>query len=110
MENSFEARDQDAEHAPSTPTPVAHYEDPQIVDEDPEILACWIAAHQIDGVEARILELRLLSQDTRTEDLRSAIDDAIETCEVHRVELVEFLAEGGSATTGRRTDDPRNGR
>ena len=94
MDNSFEATDLDAEHAPPTPTPVTHYEDPLLVDEDPEILACWIAAQQINGVEARILELRLISQDTRTEDLRSVIDDAIEKCELHRVELVEFLAEG----------------
>jgi len=96
MDNSFEAPHHEAEHAPPTPKPVVHYEDPQIVDEDPEILACWIAAQQVNGVEARILELRLLSQDTRTEDLRGAIDNAIEDCELHRTELVEFLAEGGT--------------
>jgi hypothetical protein len=96
MDNSFEAPDQGAEDAPPTLKPGLHYEDPQIVDEDPEILACWIAAQQVNGVEARILELRLISQDTRTEDLRGAIDDAIEDCELHRVELAEFLAESST--------------
>jgi hypothetical protein len=96
MDNAFEAPGQEAEHAPPTPKPVVHHEDPPLVDDDPEILACWIAAQQINGVEARILELRLLSQDARTEDLRGAIDDAIEDCELHRVELIEFLAEGGT--------------
>ena len=96
MDNSFEAPDHEAEHAPPIPKPVFHHEDPQIVDEDPEVLACWIAAEQVNGVETRILELRVLSQDARTEDLRGAIDDAIEDCELHRIELVEFLAEGGT--------------
>ena len=98
MDNSFEAPDQEAEHVPPTPKPVYQDEDLQILDDDPEILACWIAGQQVNGVDARILELRLLSQDTRTEDLRGAIDDAIEDCELHRTELVEFLAEGGTVT------------
>ena len=95
MDNSFEAPDHEAEHAPPTAKPVFHYEDPQIVDEDSEVLACWIAAQQVNGVETRILELRLIAR-PRTEDLSGAIDDAIEDCERHRVELVEFLAEGGT--------------
>ena len=96
MDRSFNASDDEAEHAAPKPTSVFQDKDPQTLDEDPEILACWIAAQQVNGVEARILELRLISQDTRTEDLRGAIDDAIEECELRRVELVEFLAEGGS--------------
>jgi hypothetical protein len=96
MDRSFNASDDEAEHAAPKPTSVFQTEDPRFLDEDPEILACWIAAQQVNGVEARILELRLMSQDVRTEDLRGAIDDAVEECELRRVELVEFLAEGGS--------------
>ena len=60
MDNSFEAPDQEAQHAPPIPRLVFDSEHPQIVDEDPEVLACWIAAQQVNGVETRILELRLI--------------------------------------------------
>jgi hypothetical protein len=97
MDRSFNASEDEAEHAAPMPPSVFQAEDPQILDEDPEILACWVAAQQVNGVEARILELRLISQDMRTQDLRGAIDGAIEDCELHRGELVEFLAESGTA-------------
>jgi len=92
MDSQFNAPDQEAEHAPPKPKFVFREEGPRILDEDPEILARWVAAQQFSGVEARILELRLISQGTRTEDLRGAIDGAIEDCELHRVKLFEFLA------------------
>jgi len=57
-------------------------------DEDPEIVALWAAAQELTGVETRIAALRLLRQYTRTEDLRSAIDDAIEECELRLAELL----------------------
>jgi hypothetical protein len=92
MDSQFNAPDQEAEHGSPKPRFVFHGEGRQILDEYPEILARWIAAQQISCVEARILELRLISQDTQTEDLRGAIDGAIEDCDLHRVKLVEFLA------------------
>jgi hypothetical protein len=92
MDSQFHSPDQEAERTPPKPRFVFGGEGRQILEEDPEILARWVAAQQVSGVEARILELRLISQDTRTEDLRSAIDGAIEDCDLHRVKLVAFLA------------------
>ena len=92
MASQFNAPDQEAERTPPKPRFVFHDEDLRQKCEDREILARWVAAQRISGVEARILELRLISQDTRTEDLRGAIDGAIEDCDLHRVKLAEFLA------------------
>jgi hypothetical protein len=96
MDSPFRTPRQEAEHLPPALSLVVDREDPESLDEDPEILACWIAVQQINGVEARILELRLISDETRTDDLRAAIDGAIEDCQQHRVELVEFLSESVS--------------
>ena len=57
-------------------------------DEDPEVVARWAAAQELTRVETRIAGLRLIRHDTRTDDLRSAIDDAIEECEQRLVELL----------------------
>jgi hypothetical protein len=92
MDSQFNAPDQEAERTPPKSRFVFHDEDLRQKCEDREILARWVAAQQISGVEARILELRLISQDTRTEDLRGAIDGAIEDCDLHRAKLAEFLA------------------
>ena len=83
MDSQFNASGQEAEQAlPKR----------KVVREDPEILARWVTAQQVSGVEARILELRLIRRDTRTKDLRDAIDGAIEDCDLNRAKLVEFLA------------------
>lgn len=92
MDSQFNASDQVAEQALPTREFVVHEEDPRTVDEDPEILARWVTAQQVSGVEARILELRLIRRHTRTKDLRDAIDGAIEDCDLNRTKLVEFLA------------------
>ena len=77
MNSRSDTPDKEAEHAPLI----------LLDDEDSEIRAHWIAAQESDDVEERILELRLISQDTQTDDLRGAIDGAIEDCEVHLGEL-----------------------
>ena len=59
-----------------------------VQDEDPEIVALWAAAQEVTRVETRIAALRLLRHDTRTDDLRMAIDDAIDDCELHLVGLL----------------------
>ena len=97
MDSQFHSPDQEAAHAPPSPKFVFHDENPRILDEDPEILARWVAAQQFSRAEARISELRLISQDTQADDLRGAIDGAIEDCELHRVKLSEFLAATVSA-------------
>ena len=84
MDSRFDTPYQEAEHAPPTL---------RILSDDPElqnlkVLARWTAAQEVSGVEARILELRLIRQETHTDDLRGTIDDAIEDCELHLVELV----------------------
>jgi hypothetical protein len=96
MDSLFRTPHQEAEHLPPALSLVVDREDPEILDEDPEILACWIAVQQINGVEARILELRQINEETRTDDLRAAIDGAIEDCEQRRLELVAFLSESVS--------------
>jgi hypothetical protein len=55
-----------------------------VYDEEPEIVALWAAAQQLIGVETRVAALRLLRQYTRTDDLRGAIDEAIEECELRQ--------------------------
>jgi hypothetical protein len=82
----FDRPDHEAGHARRRFRVVVH-------DEDPEILALWAAALHADGydvdvvpagrIKARIAELRRISGDTRSDDLRGAIQDAIEDCELH---------------------------
>jgi hypothetical protein len=82
MDSSLETPHQDAEHhTPPKLSVVVH-------DEDPEIVALWAAAQKVMTVETRIAELRLIRQDTQTDDLRGAIDNAIEECELRLVELL----------------------
>ena len=80
MDSSLDTPHQEAEHAPPELSVV-------VQDEDPEIVALWAAAQKVVGIETRIAGLRQIRQDTRTDDLRSAIDDAIEDCELHVVGL-----------------------
>ena len=81
MDSSFDTPHQEAEHTPPKLSVVVR-------DEDPEVVALWAAALEITRVETRIAGLRLIRHDTRTDDLRSAIDDAIEECEQRLVELL----------------------
>lgn len=80
MDRSLDTRHQAAEHTPPKLSVVVH-------DEDLEIVALW-AAQEVMRIETRIAELRLMSEDTRTDDLLGAIDDAIEACELRLVELL----------------------
>jgi len=96
MDSPFTATNRVAEHEPPKPRVVFHDEDPEILDEDPEVLACWIAGEQIKDVEARIVELGWITSQTRTEELRRAIYGAIQDCERRRSELVAFLSESVS--------------
>ena len=91
MDSSLDRPHQEAEqHAPPKLSVVVH-------DEDPEITALWAAAQRVTRVETRIAALRLLRQDTRTDDLRTAIDDAIEDCELHLVGLLPQSVRSPSA-------------
>ena len=96
MDSSFTTTDRVAELESAKPRVVLHDEDPEILDEDPEVLACWIAGEQIKDVEARIVELGWITSQTRAEDLRRAIYSAIQDCERRRSELVAFLSESVS--------------
>jgi len=87
LDRRFDTPYREADHAPPKL---------RILSDDPElqnlkVLERWAAAQKVSGVEARILELRLISQETHTDDLRGAIDDAIEDCELHLVELLPSL-------------------
>ena len=80
MGSSLDRPHQEAEqHAPPELSVVVH-------DEDPEITALWAAAQRVTRVETRIAALRLIRQYTRTDDLRTAIDEAIEECELRLAE------------------------
>lgn len=82
MDSSHETPHQEAEqHTSPTLSVVVH-------DEDPEIVALWAAAQKVTRIETRIAALRLIRQYTRTDDLRGAIDDAIQDCELRLVELL----------------------
>jgi hypothetical protein len=50
-------------------------------DEDSEIREAWAAAQEADRVEARLLELLVVSEYMETDDFLGMIDDAIENCE-----------------------------
>jgi hypothetical protein len=82
MDRSLDTPDQEAEqHAPPTLAVVVH-------GEGPEIVALGPAAQEMVRIETRIAALRLLREQTRTGDLRGAIDDAIEKCESRLAELL----------------------
>ena len=66
--------DQGAEHAPPMLRLV-------LDDEDAELRADWAAAQEADRVEARLLELLLVSEYMETDDFLGMIDGAIEDCE-----------------------------
>ena len=56
-----------------------------------EALTRWVAgrkSHEIHRVEERLLELRLISEETRSDDLRATIDSAIADGELHLAELL----------------------
>ena len=77
--------------SPDTPHQEAQQHTPPklsvvVRDEGPEIVALWAAAQTLMTVETRIAELRLIRQDTRTDDLRGAIDNAIDDCELRLAE------------------------
>ena len=72
--------DQVAEHAPAMLRLV-------LDEEDAEIHEAWAAAQEADRVEARLLELLLVSEYMATEDFVSMIDGAIDDCEERRGEL-----------------------
>ena len=81
MDSSLDTPHQEAEHAPPKLSVVVH-------DEDPEIVALWAAAQKVTRVETRIAALRLIRQYTRTDDLRTAIDEAIDECEQRLAKLL----------------------
>jgi len=81
MDGSFDTPHQEAEHTPPKLSVVVR-------DEDPEVVALWAAAQEVMRIETRIAALRPIRHDTRTDDLRGAIDDAIQDCELRLVELL----------------------
>ena len=81
MDSSFATPSQEAEHTPPKRSVVVR-------DEDPELVALWAAAREVTRLETRIAALRPIRQDTRTNDLRGAIDEAIEECELRLVDLL----------------------
>ena len=82
MDRPLDTPHQEAEHqTPPKLSVVVH-------DEDPEIIALWAAAQKVTAIETRIAALRLIRQYTRTDDLRTAIDEAIEECGLRLVEVL----------------------
>jgi hypothetical protein len=81
MDSSVDTPHQEAEHTPSKLSVVVH-------DEDLEIVSLWAAAQNVTRIETRIAGLRLIGLGTRSDDLRGAIDEAIEECELRLVELL----------------------
>ena len=69
-----------AEHAPPTLRLV-------LDDENAEIRNAWAAAQEAIRVEARLLELLLVSEYMETDDFLGIIDSAIEDCEECRDNL-----------------------
>ena len=59
-----------------------------LLDEHHEALTRWLAAQKIHGAEDRILELRLIRHQTRSDDLRATLDAEIEDSELHLAELL----------------------
>ncbi len=81
MDSPFDTTpDQEAEHA----TPMLRL---ILDDEDPEARDAWAAAQEADRVEARPLELLLVSEYLEADDLLAIIDGAIGDCEERRGEL-----------------------
>ena len=56
-------------------------------DEEPRIREGWAAAQEAERVEARLLELLVVSEYMETDDLLGVIDGAIEDCETRVGEL-----------------------
>jgi hypothetical protein len=102
MDSSFDTPHQDAE-APPKLRIVLRDDHRGLRNEHLEALTRWTAAqkiwlaaqkmHQIHGAEERIQELRLISGETRSDDLRATIDAAIEDSELH---LAELLSQNAS--------------
>ena len=69
----------------TTPDPQAEHAPPMLRlvldDENPEIRDACATAQEADRVEARLLELLLVSEHMDTDDFLGAIDAAIENCE-----------------------------
>lgn len=81
MDSPFDTTpDRQAEHAPPMLRLV-------LDDENPEIRDAWATAQEADRVEARLLELLLVSEYMDTDDFLGAIDAAIENCEERLGEL-----------------------
>ena len=72
--------DQEGEHAPPMLRLV-------LDDENSEIRDAWTAAQEANHVEARLLELLLVSEYMETDEFLGMIDGAIEGCEERRGEL-----------------------
>ena len=75
MDSPFDTTpDQEAERAPPMLRIV-------LDDEGPEIRDAWSAAQEADRVEARLLEVLVVSDYMETDDFLGAIDGAIEDSE-----------------------------
>lgn len=57
-------------------------------EENAEIRAIWASAQEADRVEARLLELLVVSEYMTTEDFLGVINGAIDDCEERQDELV----------------------
>ncbi len=95
MDSSFDTPQQEADASPKLRI-VLRDDRRGLRNEHFEALTRWVAAqksHAIRRVEERLLELRLISRKTSSDDLRATIDGAIEDGELH---LAELLSQNAS--------------
>ncbi len=90
MDSSFDTPQQEADASPKLRI-VLRDDRRGLRNEHFEALTRWAAAqksHAIHRVEERLLELRLVSDKTRSDDLRATIDSAIKDGELRLAELL----------------------
>jgi hypothetical protein len=95
MDSSFDTPDQEAHASPKLRI-VLRDDRRGLRNEHLDAVTRWVAAqkmHQIHGVEERLMELRLIGDETRSDDLRATIDAAIEDSELR---LAELLSQNAS--------------
>ena len=90
MDSSFDTPDQEADASPKLRI-VLRDDRRGLRNEHFEALTRWVTAqksHKIHRAEERLSELRLISDETRSDDLRATIDSAIKDGELHLAELL----------------------
>ncbi len=90
MDSSFDTPQQEADASPKLRI-VLRDDRRGLRNDHLEALTRWIAAKKFHE-EARILELRLLRDKTRSDDLRATIEGQIKDRELHLAELLSHVS------------------